>query len=200
MDPDDPESFLKNLPPERAYIAQVLWRAGFNFDAEWFRDYEDDDSDDDFERDPYPEESAWYRRVNIDGHNPYRITNIIIANEASNPNKPTCYVACTDIEGRPVANYAERLTFAEAAAKAQELVDKLERRELEVINHRFRPVNESSYRMRKLTEGGHKAGCQCGFCKNKGKFGKKSDDDAKDKKDDGKKPTAESIVHKLLDT
>lgn len=46
-----------------------------------------------------------------------------------------------------------------------------------------------------LTEGGHKAGCQCGFCKNKGKFGKKADDE----KPDDKKPTAESVVRKLLD-
>jgi hypothetical protein len=49
-----------------------------------------------------------------------------------------------------------------------------------------------------MTErGGHKAGCQCGFCKNKGSFGKKKDGDA-NKKDD-KEPTAESIVDKLLD-
>ena len=30
-----------------------------------------------------------------------------------------------------------------------------------------------------LSEGGHKAGCTCGFCKNKGKFGKKSSEEAK---------------------
>jgi hypothetical protein len=39
-----------------------------------------------------------------------------------------------------------------------------------------------------LFEGGHKAGCQCGFCKNKGKFGKKKEDGDKsgsDCKDDG---------------
>jgi len=48
-----------------------------------------------------------------------------------------------------------------------------------------------------LTEGKHKAGCTCGFCKNKGKFGKKSDDTTE--KPDAK-PTAESIVRKLLDT
>ena len=35
-----------------------------------------------------------------------------------------------------------------------------------------------------LSEGGHKPGCQCGFCKNKGKMGKKSDDDDGEKKDD----------------
>lgn len=52
--------------------------------------------------------------------------------------------------------------------------------------------------MRKFNEGGHKAGCQCGFCKNKGKFGKKADADASEK--DDKKPTAESIVKKLLDS
>ena len=42
----------------------------------------------------------------------------------------------------------------------------------------------------RLDEGGHKAGCTCGFCKNKGNFGKKKDkkyDDKKDKKDDDKK-------------
>ncbi len=50
--------------------------------------------------------------------------------------------------------------------------------------------------MRKLNEAGHKAGCTCGFCKNKGKLGKKAEDDDKS---DEKKPTAESIVKKLLD-
>jgi hypothetical protein len=49
----------------------------------------------------------------------------------------------------------------------------------------------------KLNERGHKAGCTCGFCKNKGKLGKSDDKD--EKKDDGKKLTAESIVKKLLD-
>ena len=54
--------------------------------------------------------------------------------------------------------------------------------------------------MRKnITEAGHKAGCTCGFCKNKGKFGKKADDTDASKKDE-KKPTAESIVSKMLDS
>jgi hypothetical protein len=35
-----------------------------------------------------------------------------------------------------------------------------------------------------LGEGGHKDGCQCGFCKNKGSFGKKKED--KEKNDDDK--------------
>lgn len=48
----------------------------------------------------------------------------------------------------------------------------------------------------KIDEGRHRAGCTCGFCKNKGKFGKK----AEDEKPDEKKPTAESIVKKLLDS
>ena len=51
--------------------------------------------------------------------------------------------------------------------------------------------------MRQLNEKGHKAGCQCGFCKNKGSFGKKK---TEEKPDDEKKPTAESIVKKLLDS
>ena len=57
-------------------------------------------------------------------------------------------------------------------------------------------MGESSYSNMKVTEGKHKAGCQCGFCKNKGSFGKKK---AEDEKPDEKKPTAESIVKKLLD-
>lgn len=38
-----------------------------------------------------------------------------------------------------------------------------------------------------ISEGGHKPGCQCGFCKNKGKFGKKSDDEGEKKDDEGEK-------------
>jgi hypothetical protein len=33
----------------------------------------------------------------------------------------------------------------------------------------------------RLDEGGHKAGCKCGFCKNKGTFGKKKKEDKEDK-------------------
>jgi hypothetical protein len=47
-----------------------------------------------------------------------------------------------------------------------------------------------------LREAGHKAGCQCGFCKNMGKLKKKdSGDDGgndDDNKDDGKEPVAEA--------
>ena len=47
--------------------------------------------------------------------------------------------------------------------------------------------------------GAHKAGCECGFCKNKGSFGKKKDAD-KDKSDgDEKESTAESIVRRVLE-
>ncbi len=54
--------------------------------------------------------------------------------------------------------------------------------------------------MKSLREGRHKAGCQCGFCKNMGSFGKKkTDDKADDKSDDEQKPTAESIVAGLLE-
>lgn len=52
----------------------------------------------------------------------------------------------------------------------------------------------------KLNEGGHKAGCQCGFCKNKGSLGKKKDDKSKDEQPKTEsRPTATSIVKKLLD-
>lgn len=51
-----------------------------------------------------------------------------------------------------------------------------------------------------LREGGHKAGCQCGFCKNKGSFGKKKDDGGEGKEKEKKEEvTAESIVNKMLD-
>ena len=36
----------------------------------------------------------------------------------------------------------------------------------------------------RLTEGGHKAGCKCGFCKNKGTFGKKKKEDKEDKSEE----------------
>jgi len=49
----------------------------------------------------------------------------------------------------------------------------------------------------RLNEGGHKAGCGCGFCKNKGTFGKKKDDkkdknggEKEDKKKSNKNPFA----------
>ena len=35
-----------------------------------------------------------------------------------------------------------------------------------------------------IAEGGHKAGCQCGFCKNKGSFGKKKKDEGSEGGDD----------------
>lgn len=43
--------------------------------------------------------------------------------------------------------------------------------------------NKKSGKWVRLTEGGHKAGCKCGFCKNKGSFGKKKKEDKKDKED-----------------
>ena len=51
----------------------------------------------------------------------------------------------------------------------------------------------------KITEGGHKAGCKCGFCANKGKFGKKADDDTK-AKDDKKESKAESLIRRKAAT
>lgn len=51
----------------------------------------------------------------------------------------------------------------------------------------------------KITEGGHKAGCKCGFCANKGKLGKKADDDTK-AKDDKKESTAESLIRRKTAT
>jgi hypothetical protein len=60
-------------------------------------------------------------------------------------------------------------------------------------------VGSVSYKTMKkrIIEGGHKSGCQCGFCKNKGSFGKKKE--GEDKKDEKSEVTAESIVNKMLD-
>jgi len=44
-----------------------------------------------------------------------------------------------------------------------------------------------------LTEGKHKAGCQCGFCKNKGSFGKKKEEDTDEEKKD--KELDETFAH-----
>jgi hypothetical protein len=53
-----------------------------------------------------------------------------------------------------------------------------------------------------LNEKGHPASCTCGFCQNmrKLKKGGGKDSEKADDKDDGKKPTAESIVKRMLDT
>jgi hypothetical protein len=55
-----------------------------------------------------------------------------------------------------------------------------------------------------LMEGRHKAGCQCGFCKNMGKFGKKADDkpegDDEDKTETKTESRAGRIVSRLLDS
>jgi hypothetical protein len=53
-----------------------------------------------------------------------------------------------------------------------------------------------------LSEGKHKDGCTCGFCKNKGNiasFRKGSKKAEEEKSDSSAKPTAESIVSTLLD-
>ncbi len=46
--------------------------------------------------------------------------------------------------------------------------------------------DEKSGKWVRIDEGKHKAGCQCGFCKNKGTFGKKKDKDDGDEKVDKK--------------
>lgn len=52
-----------------------------------------------------------------------------------------------------------------------------------------------------LNEKGHPASCNCGFCQNMRKLKKGSGkkDSEKEAKDDGQKPTAESIVKQMLD-
>ena len=58
--------------------------------------------------------------------------------------------------------------------------------------------------MNSLTEKGHKAGCTCGFCKNKGSFGRKKVEGASgeaDSKSSGKPAdTAESRAAKIVKT
>lgn len=45
-----------------------------------------------------------------------------------------------------------------------------------------------------IGEGGHKAGCQCGFCKNKGSFGKKAKENEKVKEKDMDEPSEPEVT------
>ena len=68
-----------------------------------------------------------------------------------------------------------------------------ERGDWETFNMKeSRPV----VRAMKIAEGGHKAGCKCGFCQNMNKL-RKGKSDGGDKTDDKeeKTPTAESLIH-----
>jgi hypothetical protein len=51
----------------------------------------------------------------------------------------------------------------------------------------------------KVNEGGHAVGCTCGFCKNKGKFGKKAADDQHDKSSETDQETDESLAQDVVD-
>lgn len=69
-----------------------------------------------------------------------------------------------------------------AKAKSQE-------RLLNAVDHGWKPThqNEGVNQIKALiAEAGHKAGCTCGFCKNKGSFGKKKE--KPDEKDEPKEP------------
>jgi hypothetical protein len=62
---------------------------------------------------------------------------------------------------------------------------------------------KGSTKSESLSEGGHKAGCQCGFCKNKGSFGKKKEGEKegdkegeKSEKDESK---AQALVRRMLE-
>lgn len=89
------------------------------------------------------------------------------------------------------------------------LIGKLNKEKVKTYNGTdFEPGNWETFKMSesrpvvkamKITEGGHKAGCKCGFCANKGKFGKKADDDTK-AKDDKKESTAESLIRRKTAT
>lgn len=199
MDIDDPESFLRNLPSTRYYISQELQRAGFHWNHDWNKNYDDDPDD---ERDAYPEEGAFYKHVHPPGWDGYRVSSVTIQSESGdNPDTASWYVTANNVEGQQVAVYKEHLPLVDAARLAQELAAKLDNGELEVVDNKFYPVNESSYASMKLNEGRHKPGCTCGFCKNMGRFGKKKDDAPKDEpKDEPKTESrARAIVKKLLD-
>lgn len=51
-----------------------------------------------------------------------------------------------------------------------------------------------------ITEGGHKAGCKCGFCANKGSLGKKKDEKPAEDKTPKNESRARKIVSKMLDS
>lgn len=200
MDIDDPESFISNLPSEATLAKDRLRRAGFRYSPDFLATPNADDSC-----------AAWYKSVDIDflGYGPraYVVLQVEL---------PHYVIGMTDIEHRWMATY-DQVTGnrTEAVNKLLELTARLERHELEVRNQQFHTVLETESKrvvnnMSKITEGRHKAGCQCGFCKNmnllrKNKGGKpdkadKADDKAdKDNETKNESLRAAKIVAKLLD-
>lgn len=187
---DDPEAFISNLPSEAKLAKDRLRRAGFKYSPDFLSALHDDASC-----------AAWYKAVDIDflgyGTRAYAVLHVEL---------PHYVVGMTDVEHRWMATY-DQITSnrTEAVSTLLELVAKVERHEVEVRNHQFYTVNETIKskhvvtNMSKLSEGGHKAGCKCGFCANKGKFGKKADDTGADKdKDKSKESKAESLIKRKV--
>jgi len=93
------------------------------------------------------------------------------------PNTKGCISGTPKIEGGG-DNGEVSLSLQEAKSKLRGMVkDALKEITFDTKRGKWVKLNE-----------GHKAGCECGFCKNKGTFGKKKKDDDKDddKKDDKK--------------
>lgn len=191
MDIDDPESFVSNLPSERALALELLNKSGFNYAAgARYCDVATNAFD------------GGFVRVRIQSH--LSLGDYIYD------------VTCLDKDSYLICHYMKDSSILKTARAAADLVVKLRNNEVRFRagDHQLVPVtNESMKTTRDLIEGGHKPGCTCGFCKNKGSFGKKKGgksekdckpgdkdcDEPKKKASDGPKITAEGIVSKMLD-
>lgn len=96
--------------------------------------------------------------------------------EQGGPNTKGCIAGTHKLEGGDKGG--ETLTLQEARLKLKKVVKDV----LKEIT-----FDKETGKWVRLDEGGHKKGCTCGFCKNKGNFGKKKkEDDKEDKKEDKK--------------
>jgi hypothetical protein len=182
VDNDNPEAFLAHLPPTKELHVQELRRNMFNYVQDFF--YDNEEESDDVRM--YTEDGAYVRQV----PNSYNGRDIYVAvrDDHPNPERRRSEVVLTDLQHRTITTYRHHISFAEAAMSAIALAAKLENGQAEIVGRNRLIVHESM-----ITESKHKADCTCGFCKNKGSFGKKEKAEAKPEM------TAESVVDTLLE-
>lgn len=177
--PDEsPEEFLKR-PLDKSVIqsnaVDFLVQNNFRFSARFFYDWDDEE-----DREPYLEEGAWVKEI----YTPHSLGHVAVALSRENKDisLPSCRVDVTDIEGKHIANYVENVTLQDAAYAAVDIANKLAERAAEIVGRRIymqRPLESMKKVTAKqmFTEGRHKPGCDCGFCRNIGRgFGNKKKD------------------------
>jgi len=107
------------------------------------------------------------------------------------PNTKGCIAGTQKMEDSNDDSGGVTLDLQEAKTKLRKMVKDVLK---EIV------FNEESGKWVRIDEGGHKKGCTCGFCKNKGAFGKKAKDGKKeDKKKDKKKDIEKNEVDENVD-